>query len=325
MIAVFVTFTAVGNSGEQVRKALFRVAGTLVGIAAGSLLVTAVGHQTGWAVVVSLSALFAGFYLQRINYAFTAMGASVMASQLYEQFDQFTNSLLLMRLAETALGAGVAMVVVTLVLPLRTRRVLRIALRHQVQAVRTLAEHAGDHLVGEDHGTEAVLRSDARAVDAAYHAVTATAEPLRRGLSGNPNPQDDAGRALRLAAAARNHGRNLVADAELAGPLDADTRLEIELAGATLRHSLNVLAEALTGPRDGVYTRSSALFDRAERRIEERSGPAGPAQLAIRDLMLVDATMAEMAEILGLTVTDYDDSDDYDIVPTAPQAPSVRR
>lgn len=298
-IAVFVTLTAVGNSGEQVRKAGFRVAGTLVGIAAGSLLVTAVGAHTGWAVVVSLSALFAGFYLQRVNYAFTAAGASVMASQLYAQFDEFSDSLLLLRLEETALGAGVAMVVVTLVLPLRTRRVLRIALRHYVQAVRALAEHAGDHLVGNDHDAEATLRSDARAVDAAYQAVTATAESLRRKRSGYPG---DAGRALRLASAARNHSRNLVADAETAGPLDldADTRLDIELATATLCRCLGVVADALTGPRDGIYTRSSGLFDQAELRIEERSGPAAPARLAVRDLMLLDATMAAMAELLGL-------------------------
>jgi hypothetical protein len=317
VIASFVVFMGATNSGEQIRKACYRVAGTVAGVAVGSLLVTAVGHHTDWSIVVILAALFFGFYLQRVNYTFMVIGVTVMVSQLYVQLGEFSNSLLLLRLEETALGAAVAIVVVTLVLPLRTRRVLRIAVRNHVQAIERLAGHASDHLLGQDHDTTASLRSDARAVDAAYHAITATAQPLRRNLFGNL--EEDTGRALQLAAAARNYSRNLVTDAGSAGPLNSGTRLDIELASATLRQSLDVVAAALTGPRDTVYTRSAALFDQAERRIEEHSGTAGPAQLAIRDLKLIDGTMARLAEVLGLTITDYD------TVPAATGSPAGTR
>ena len=304
VIAAFVTFMGTNNSGEQVRKACYRVAGTVVGIAAGSLLVTAVGHHTYWSITVILASLFFGLYLIRISYAFMVIGITVMVSQLYLQLSEFSNSLLLLRLEETALGAAVAIVVVMLALPLRTRRVLLVAARDQVQAVGRLAGHASDHLLGEDHDPGATMRSDARAVDAAYHALTATAQPLRRNLSGGID--EDISQTLRLASAARHYSRNLVADAEMAGPLDACTRPDIELATDTLRQSLGVVAGALTGPRDGVYTRSSAVFELAENRLEERSGIAGPPQLAIRDLKLIDGTMARLAEALGLTITDYD-------------------
>jgi len=241
----------------------------------------------------------------RINYTFMVIGITVMVSQLYVQLDEFSNSLLLLRLEETALGAAVTIVVVMLVFPLRTRRVLRVACRDLVQAVAQLAGHASDHLLGVDHGAEAAgLRSEARAVDAAYHALSATAQPLRRNLSGGID--ENTGRVLRLASAARNYSRNLVTDTESAGQLDPGTRLDIELASATLRQSLDVIAAALTGPRDGVYTRSSALFDRVERSVEERSGIAHPVHLAIRDLKLIDGTMARLAEVLGLAITDYD-------------------
>jgi uncharacterized membrane protein YgaE (UPF0421/DUF939 family) len=304
VIAAFVAFMGANNSGEQIRKALLRVAGTVAGVAAGSLLVAAIGHRTGWSIAVILAALFFGFYLMRINYAFMVIGVTVMVSQLYVQLGEFSYSLLLLRLAETALGAAVAIMVIVLVLPLRTRRVLRIAVRDQVQAVGRLAGHASDRLLGEDHDTEATLRSDARAVDASYQAVTATAQSVRRNLSGAIN--EDTGQTLRLATAARHYSRNLVTDTETASPLDPGTRLDIELASATLRQSLDVVAAALTGPRDGIYTRSAALFDQAERRIEERSGTAGPAHLAIRDLKLIDGTMAQLAETLGLAITDHD-------------------
>jgi hypothetical protein len=304
VIASIATFTGANTTGERVRKAFLRVAGTAVGIVVGSLLVTAAGHHPYWSIAVILAAQFFGFYLQRINYAFMVIGTTVTISQLYVQLDEFSNSLLLLRLAETALGAAVTTVVVLLVFPLRTRRVLRIAARNHVQAVGRLAGHATQHLLGADHGTQATLRSSARAVDAAYQALTATAQPLRRTLLGDPD--EDTGRALRLASAARHYSRNLVTDTERAGLLDAGTRLDIELASATLQHSMDVVAGALTGPRDGVYTRSSAIFDRAERRLEERSRAVGPGQLAIRDLKLIDGTMARMAERLGLAITDYD-------------------
>jgi uncharacterized membrane protein YccC len=242
------------------------------------------------------------------------IGVTVMVAQLYVQAGEFSHSLLLLRLTETALGGAVTVVVVLLVFPLQTRRVLRIAARDLVRAVGLLAGHASGHLLDADHGTGTALRSDARAVDAAYQALMATARPAGRGLFGGA--AGDISRTLQLASAARNYSRNLVADTERAGLADDGTRRDIERASATLCHSLDVVADALTGSRDGTYTRSSALFDRAERRLEERASTVGPAQLAIRDLMLIDGTMAELAGLLRLAVTDYD---------TAPAGPGGAR
>jgi hypothetical protein len=127
---------------------------------------------------------------------------------------------------------------------------------------------------------------------------------VRRNLSGLIN--QDVRRAVRLVSAARNYSRNLVADAGMAGPLDAGTQPDFKLPSATLRQSLDVVAGAVAGPRDAIYTRSSALFDQAERHLEERSGIAGPQLFAVRDLKLIDGAMAQMAELLGLSITDYD-------------------
>jgi uncharacterized membrane protein YccC len=303
MIAAFVAFMGANNVGEQIRKAFFRVAGTLAGVAAGSLLATAVGHHPYWSVAVILAALFFGLYLLRINYAFTVFGITVMVSQLYVQLGEFSNALLLLRLEETAIGAAVAILVVILVLPLHTRRVLRIAARDFVQAVGRLVGHADDRLRSADDSSKATLRSDARAVDAAYQSLITTAQPLR-GLAGAAG--EDICSGLRLASAARNYSRNLVADAAQAGLSEAGMRLDIELATAALQRSMDVIAGAVTGSREAAYTRSASIFDRVERRIEERASTVGPIRLAIRDLKLIDGTMAKLAETMGLAVTDYD-------------------
>jgi uncharacterized membrane protein YccC len=304
VIAAFITFMGVNNSGEQARKGLYRIAGTVVGIGIGSLLVTAVGHRPYWSIAVILISLFFGFYLMRINYAFMVVGITVMVSQLYVQLGEFSNSLLGLRLAETAIGSSVAIIVVTLVLPLRTRRVLRVALRDHVHAVAALVHHATCRLLGEADSSESTLRADARAVDASYQALLATAQPLRRNLFGSFD--EDTGQVMRLAAASRNYSRNLVNDVEGIGPLDSVMRLDIARADTTLRTSLDVLSDSLTGPTPGGYTRSSALFDRTERSLEERSARIDEGELAIRDLKLIDGAMAKLAELAGLPVTDFD-------------------
>ena len=304
VIAAFITFMGVNNSGEQARKALYRVAGTVVGIGIGSLVVDVVGHHAYWSTAVILVTLFFGFYLMRINYAFMVVAITVVVSQLYVQLDEFSNSLLLLRLEETALGAAVAIAVVMVVLPLRTRRVLRVAFRDHVQAVGVVVDHASGHLLGKGSDIESTLRSDVRAVDASYQTLVATAQPLRRNLFGSVD--EATGRAMRLAFASRNYSRNLVADVEAASPLGAEMRTDIERATATLHQSLDSVADAVTGPRDGSYIRSSALFDRVERWLEEGSAAIATGQLAIRDLKLIDGSMAQMAGDMGLNVTDYD-------------------
>src|SRR5580692_515378 len=157
---------AANNSAEQVRRGFFRVAGTVVGIAVGSLLVDIVGHNSYGSVAVILVALFFGLYLLRVNYAFMVVAVTVAVSQLYMDFGEFSNSLLLVRLEETAVGAAFAMIVALTVLPLHTRRVLRIALRDHVQAIGRLVEHATGRFLGDDLDTERTLRADARDIDA---------------------------------------------------------------------------------------------------------------------------------------------------------------
>jgi hypothetical protein len=304
VLAAFITFMGAHNAGEQVRKALFRVAGTVIGIGIGSLLVSAVGHHVLWSIAIILVALFLGLYLLRISYAFMAVAITITVSQLYQQLGEFTNSLLLVRLEETALGAAVSIVVVILVLPLHTRQVLRVALREHVEAVGRLVDHAGARLQGRADGIDSTLRADARAVDAAYQAVVATAEPVRRTVWGSA----DVGtvNALRLTAASRNYSRNLVVDTERPRTPVVSAQLDVARASATLHQSIEVVAKALTGPRDGTYTRSSSLFDRAERRLDVSPHELSPTELVLRDFKLLDGTMAHLAELMGLGVADYD-------------------
>jgi uncharacterized membrane protein YgaE (UPF0421/DUF939 family) len=303
VITVFVIFTGTNNSSEQSIKAVFRAAGTAVGFILGSLLAHVAGHDHPyWALAVILLTLFLSFYLNRINYGVSAVGITVVLALAFGQQGVFSDSLLLLRVEETAIGAAIGIVVAAVVFPLRTGLILRVALRRYSQAVGRLVEHATAVLVGEDHD-DTTLRADARALDAAYQEVLATAQPTGRNLFGGPT--DKTARVLRLATATRHYSRNLVNDVETTGPLDSGAFPAVERASSTLHQSLNVIAGAINGPRDVTYARSSTLFDRAERDIERTDTPHD-GQLPIRNLKLIDATMADMAELMGLPITDHD-------------------
>jgi uncharacterized membrane protein YccC len=303
VIAAFITFMGAHNSGEQALKALQRVIGTVVGVVIGSLFAHAIGGDPYWSITLILISQFLGLYMLRVNYAFMAVAVTVAVSQLYVQLDEFSNSLLRLRLEETALGAAVAIAVSMLVLPLRSRHVVRIALRNYLQALGTLLDRATRDLVAEtERGGESTLRSNGRSVDAAYQALLAAAQPVRRNLFGTVN--EKISQVVRLTSASRHYSRNLVADAETHNPSDTETNRDIERAAAILHQSLTTITEALNGPRNGTYTRSAALFDRAERRLEQR--PTHEERFAVRDLKLLDGTMAKLAELIGLRITDHD-------------------
>ena len=76
VLAVFLAFVAATNSGEQVRRALFRAGGTALGIVVGDLLVHLTGGQLWVSLAIVLVALFLGIYLIRVT-TFMAMGITV--------------------------------------------------------------------------------------------------------------------------------------------------------------------------------------------------------------------------------------------------------
>lgn len=303
VIAVFVTFMGANNSSEQVRKGLLRVIGTVIGVVVGSLIATAIGHNATWSIAIILLSLFLGFYLMRVNYAFLTIGITVTVSQLYSQLGEFTNSLLLVRVEETAIGAGVVIVVVLTILPLRTQRVLRVALRSHLQALSVLVGHTADQLLGRSSATVSTLRDDARALDATYQALVTTAQPLHRSFLGTVDEENR--QLVRLVTGTRDYARGLVTDVER-GPLAIELFDDVERATSTLRSSLELLTAAATGSRDGTYTRSGALFDRVERHLEEKAEPKDEGQLALRDYVFLDGALARMALLMGLSVKDLD-------------------
>jgi len=314
VIAAFITFMGANTAGEQLRKSVFRVAGTVVGVIVGSVLAHLVGDRVWLQIVVILVSLFLGLYLFRVNYTFMTIGITVMVSQLYVELDEFSNNLLILRLGETAVGAGVAILTVLLVLPLHVGRVARVASRQQVAALGDLADRCLDRLADPASavGSDLELRAAARRVDVAYQALVATVRPMRTPLFGRVAERITGFMATTVAA--RHYASNLLLDASTRYA-DLDVRAIDELADARrqLADSVGAVTAALepvAGDAGAVagqrpYVRSASLFARVADALPGEELTSRP-QLALRDAQLLDGALAEAARWAGVPVTDLD-------------------
>ena len=217
------------------------------------MLAHLVGDVVWLQIVVVMVSLFLGLYLFRVNYTFMTIGITVMVSQLYVELDEFSNSLLLLRLAETAVGAGVAILTVLLVLPLHVGRVARVAARQQLEALADLADRCLDRLAdpASAAGSDLELRAAARRVDVAYQALVATVRPMRTPLLGSL-AERIAG-FMATAVAARHYARNLLLDASTRyADLDARAADGLAVARRQLADSVGAVTAALApAPRSG--------------------------------------------------------------------------
>jgi uncharacterized membrane protein YccC len=284
-------------------------------------------------IVVVLVSLFLGLYLFRINYTFMTIGITVMVSQLYVELAEFSNSLLLLRLAETAVGAGVAILTVLLVLPLHVGRVARVAARQQIEALADLIDRCLDRLAdpASAAGSDLQLRAAARRVDVAHHALVATVRPMRTPVFGRLASR--VAGFMATAVAAQHYARNLLLDASTKyADLDQPAVESLAVARRQLAESIGAVTAALApapGAADGSasegsasegsagrdhgpggapvrqYVRSASLFERVAEQLPGQPLTSRP-HLALRDLQLLDGALAEAARWAGVPVTDLD-------------------
>ncbi|HEY6931940.1 MAG TPA: FUSC family protein [Marmoricola sp.] len=221
VIAAFVAFTGTATVGETVRKSVARIAGTVAGlVAAVGLAQVTAGHA-----LVSLAALlgciFLAFYLQALSYAAMIFFITLMLGELYGILNKFSDSVLLVRLAETAAGAAAGILVSLLVLPSRTRPTLVRARRLLLEDLAELAGACALRLEGRAESHR--LLTDAIRLDEAARQVLRSADSLVRvpGLD-----RDHPGRRHRVAVlgVCASTARSLV-PAVLAAPADPPPQL----------------------------------------------------------------------------------------------------
>lgn len=259
VIAAFIMFAGTATRSETFIKGVNRVVGTLVGLVASVWIAEATAGHITLVLLVIVASMFFGIYLIRVSYAYMIFFLTIMLGQLYSVLHEFSPGLLVLRLEETAIGAGVASLVALLVTPLSTRDTVRSARDNLLHGIADLLTMAADrldpagatHTDTDDSADEADspgpldLAGSARTVDDRLRQLALVARPLTRPLVLGVSPLRTRHR-LTLYAAIATHVRALA----VAVPAHPN-RPDIALASAVACRRLAEAAIALTGIAPG--------------------------------------------------------------------------
>ena len=121
VIAAFVIFAGTNSWAETLDKGWQRLLGTVLGVPSGVLVATLVSGNTVASLVMIFVCLFCAFYFMKVTYSLMTFWISTMLALMYGLLGEFTFSLLLLRIEETAVGAVIGIAAAMLVLPINTR------------------------------------------------------------------------------------------------------------------------------------------------------------------------------------------------------------
>ncbi len=302
-LSALLCFIGVNNAGEQVRKGFYRFLGTVLGVAIGSALTKAFGLNSTLDAFTVLAAMFLGVYLSKVNYSFLAMGVTVAISMVFLQLSELSNSLLLERILETAVGALLASLTALFILPLGPRRVIATARARFLDHLQQLLTTAVGYLRSPELEDEMVGLS--REVDSDFHALVATVSPLQWSLLGGLNREVN--ELISRTSAVRNYSRSLVADMLEPSSISPDCATSLVSVVQRMNFSLNSLTRRNI-ERSSPYIRVSSFIESAKTELGLEATPYAMQKidLLMRDLMLLDGSLAALAKALKVPVTSLD-------------------
>jgi uncharacterized membrane protein YccC len=108
-----------GSLDESVRRVMYRVGGTTIGVVLGVILATLLPDELAWVVAGMSAAVFLAIYWAPVSHGTFVMWLNVAFALGYAQRAGGTLELLVERPVMTAIGAAVSVVVVVRVLPIR--------------------------------------------------------------------------------------------------------------------------------------------------------------------------------------------------------------
>ncbi|MGI9155238.1 MAG: FUSC family protein [Marmoricola sp.] len=285
VIAAFVTFTGPGTRSETFLKGANRVAGTLFGLVAAILLAhVTVGH-TVWILATILLSVFLGFYLIRISYGYLIFFITIMLGQLYTVLGTFSDSLLVLRLGETAVGAVAGVAVALLISPLSTRDTVRSARDELLVSLADVLDGVASYVGGE----RVDLDSLARALDDRARRLLLVAKPLTRPLVfGNRSPRTRHRISLYLATVAQSRAMTIALQRRPRDGSETIVTAALSLADAARKLTDTDPGRPAPAASEPLHRGDLALF-------RDAAGGRAPDPV-LRQLHHLNATLTELAD-----------------------------
>ncbi|GAB2789249.1 FUSC family protein [Streptomyces chlorus] len=236
VLTCWLVFINTESTGEILVKGYRRLVGTVLGVVAGIALATLVGGHAWTVFALILVLIFAMAFTAPLSYTLMSFFVTAMVGLLYTLLHTYSWEVLVLRVAETALGAACGVFAAALVLPVRTDRRTNELLATVLERLTEVTEAAVDQLSG---GPAADLLDRARELDKALGELRAATQPLTHPVTPLRGRRDTARYVVALLETCAYHARSLAATAELL-PTHPSIAADPRLRGAAARTVRNI-------------------------------------------------------------------------------------
>jgi uncharacterized membrane protein YccC len=301
VLTCWIVFLNTASTGEILVKGYRRLLGTVLGVVAGIVLAGLVGHHTWTAFGLVLLFIFAMFYSAPISYTLMSFFVTAMLGLLYTLLNTYSLDVLVLRVAETALGAVCGVIAAAVVLPVHTDRRTDELLAATLDRLADVTRAAADQLSG---APPVDLVEKARDLDQALADLAAAVQPLTHPITPLRSRRDTARYVVALLETCAYHARSLAATAELLPThpsIAADPRLRG--AGQRIVHNIEAIAAQVadrrpapgieTGPSIAAMLEPGTLGAPRYGRVTDR---------VLRHLQRLDEAVVGLARPLGVPV-----------------------
>lgn len=263
VITVYVVFLNVRSRGETIYKGLQRLAGTLLGIVSGLLIALSFSGDGTFETITLLLSIFGMYYFFLISYTLGIFFVTVMLGLLYGILGAPLETVLLLRLEETAIGAAAAIVVAAFILPEPTRAQIRRSGQSVLAALAAAIQASARALEGDGSATPTVTM---RQVDRSVADLKLALAPLAatRMIMRRPALERPVSALLDCVAWARV----VAAEAHTPQPAPPIERL-LDAAGRLEALATGAVTSPRPPPADGTVD-PLAQLERAITTMEER-------------------------------------------------------
>ncbi|QCX27828.1 FUSC family protein [Nocardioides jishulii] len=181
--AVLAAYQTLGSTdGETLSKGSRRVAGTVVGAAAGFAIATVGGGRGEIVVPVLAVALFASVYYRPVASGVATFWTTLIFAGIYEYLGRLTTVAIEQRILETFLGAMIALCVAWWVLPTRTRSRINKDITTLTRDLQLILSGSFERLTSREEIPRSAVQKRLLGIDHQVRDLNADAAPLRHTI-----------------------------------------------------------------------------------------------------------------------------------------------
>ncbi|WP_433678696.1 FUSC family protein [Nocardia sp. CA-119907] len=300
MLTCWVIYINTSSVGEILIKGYRRLAGTLSGVVAGTGLVALVAGHTWLTFILTILSLFAAFFTAAASYLLMSFFITAVIGLLYTLLGAYNDTVLVLRLEETAIGAASAMVAALLVLPTWTEQQTTEKIVEVLHCMRQLVAGATAHLGGDP---QKGLLDAVREAEVALEGLRAAAQPLLHPANPLRAQRSRTCYILDALETSVYHARGLAVAAERAGTVTTTTACDpgLKTVGQRVEDNALWLEDLLSG--SGGMPQPIVSRPSAATRIEHSANPVSPdcaiIARALSHLHRLDDCVTALARTLG--------------------------